>query len=49
MKMKMKIKMINDSKNMSSVDIEVIRADFFFLYIYKENFKHLKHKQKASK
>ena len=30
----------------SSVDIEVIRADFFLFFFYKRYFKHLKHKQK---
>ena len=33
----------------SSMDIEVIRTVFHFFFFYKENFKHLKHKQKASK
>ena len=50
--MKTKIKMINDNDNMSSIDIKVIRAVFIYLFIYflyKKNFKHLKHKQKASK
>ena len=33
---------------MSSIDIEVIRKAFDFIFFYEKNSKHLKHKQKAS-
>ena len=33
----------------SSIDIELIRTVFIFIFFYKRYSKHLKHKQKASK
>ena len=30
----MKIKMINDNDNMSSIDVKVIRAVFIYLFIF---------------
>ena len=33
---------------MSSIDMEVIRTVFNFIFFHEKNSKHLKHKQKAS-
>ena len=36
------------AKRMTSIDIEVIRTVFNFIFFHEKNSKHLKHKQKAS-
>ena len=36
-------------RDFSSIDIEAIRTGFIFFFSHEKNYKHLKHKQKASK